>query len=78
MKITVEDGYLTIKGEQKEEEDEDEWWSSRRYGYYDASLMLPDDAKADEIKAEMKNGVLTITIPRTERPKKDVKEIQVM
>ncbi|XP_019170047.1 PREDICTED: 26.5 kDa heat shock protein, mitochondrial [Ipomoea nil] len=82
LKITVEDGYLTIKGEHKEEEeggdDDDEVWSSRRYGFYDASLMLPDDAKADEIKAEMKNGVLTITIPRTEQPKKNVKEIQVM
>nr|GMD05598.1 26.5 kDa heat shock protein, mitochondrial [Ipomoea batatas] len=82
LKITVEDGYLTIKGEHKEEDeggdDEDELWSSRRYGFYDASVMLPDDAKADEIKAEMKNGVLTITIPRTEQPKKNVKEIQVM
>ncbi|XP_031132172.1 26.5 kDa heat shock protein, mitochondrial isoform X2 [Ipomoea triloba] len=82
LKITAEDGYLTIKGEHKEEEEggdeDDELWSSRRYGFYDASVMLPDDAKADEIKAEMKNGVLTITIPRTEQPKKNVKEIQVM
>ncbi|MCD7467443.1 hypothetical protein HAX54_004874 [Datura stramonium] len=81
VKITVEDGILTIKGEHKEEKEEgsdDEFWSSRSYGYYNNSIFLPEDAKADEIKAEMKDGVLTITIPRSERPKKDVKEIQVM
>ncbi|KAL2555143.1 26.5 kDa heat shock protein [Forsythia ovata] len=83
LKITVEDGVLTIKGEHKEEEEEgsesdDEYLSSRRsYGYYNSSVILPDDAKVDEVSAEMKDGVLNITIPRTEKPKKDVKEIEV-
>lgn len=60
VKITVEDGILTIKGEHKEEEEEgsdDEYWSSRSYGYHNTSLMLPDDAKLDAIKAEMKDGI---------------------
>lgn len=81
VKITVEDGILRIKGEHKEEQEEgsdDEFWSSTSYGYYDNSIVLPEDAKVDEIKAEMKDGVLTLTIPRTERPNKDVKEIQVL
>lgn len=80
VKITVEDGILTIKGEHKEEEEEgsdDEYWSSRSYGYHNTSLMLPDDAKLDDIKAEMKDGILTITVPRIERQGKDVKEIQI-
>lgn len=79
IKVTVDDGVLTIKGEHKEEEegnDDDEHWSSF-YGYYNTSMLLPDDAKVDEIKAEMKNGVLTVVIPRTQSPKKDVKEISV-
>ncbi|KAL5712675.1 hypothetical protein ACHQM5_014821 [Ranunculus cassubicifolius] len=81
IKITVEDGVLHIKGEHKEEDedgtdDEEEHWSS--YGYYNASLFLPDDAKADEIKAQLKDGVLRIVIPRTERPKKDVKEVEIL
>ncbi|OIS96007.1 PREDICTED: 26.5 kDa heat shock protein, mitochondrial-like [Nicotiana attenuata] len=82
VKITVENGVVTIKGEHKEEQEEgsdDEFWSSSRsYGYYNNSIVLPEDAKVDEIKAEMKDGVLTIVIPKTEIPKKDVKEIQVM
>ena len=80
VKITIDDGVLKIKGEhkeEKEEEDDDEYWSSSSYGYYDTNLVLPDDAKADEIKAELKDGVLTITIPRTQQQKKDVKQISV-
>ncbi|XVF74733.1 hypothetical protein PTKIN_Ptkin13bG0135600 [Pterospermum kingtungense] len=69
VKITIEDGVLTIKGEHKEEKEEgseDEQWSARSYGYYNTSLVLPDDAKVDEIKAELKDGVLSIIVPRTE------------
>lgn len=79
IKVTVDDGVLTIKGEHKEEEegcDEDDHWASF-YGYYNTSFLLPDDAKVDEIRAEMKHGVLTIIVPRIERSKKDVKEISV-
>ncbi|XP_030457562.1 26.5 kDa heat shock protein, mitochondrial [Syzygium oleosum] len=80
VKITVHDGILMIKGEHKREEEEGsdgEYWSAETYGYYNTSLTLPEDAKADEIKAELKDGVLTIVIPRTERPKKDAKEVKV-
>lgn len=80
VKITVEDGVLRIRGEHKEvdeEESDDEFFSAMRYGYYDYTVVLPEDAKVDEIKAEIKDGVLTIVIPRTETPKKDVKEVQI-
>lgn len=80
VRITVEDGVLTIKGqhkEEKEEEGDDEFWSARSYGYYNTSLVLPEDAKPDEIKAELKDGILTITVPRTEKPKKETKEVQI-
>ncbi|XWS16447.1 hypothetical protein CRYUN_Cryun34aG0088300 [Craigia yunnanensis] len=79
VKITIDDGVLTIKGEHKEEEEgsDDEYWSARRYGYYNTSLVLRDDAKVDEIKAELKDGVLSVIIPKPEQPKKDVKEVQI-
>lgn len=82
LKIIVEDGVLTIKGEHKEVEEDhggsdDESWTSSKYGYYNASLVLPEDAKADEVKAELKDGVLSITVPRTEKPKNNVKEVQI-
>lgn len=83
VNITIGDGVLTIKGEHKEEkeeggdDDDNEYFSSSSYGYYNTSLVLPDDAKVDEIKAELKDGVLSVTIPRSEKPKKDVKQVNV-
>ncbi|XP_065868558.1 26.5 kDa heat shock protein, mitochondrial isoform X2 [Euphorbia lathyris] len=77
LKITIDDGVMIIKGESKEEEEDDEHWSMRRYGYYNTSVVLPDDVKTDEIKAELRNGVLHITIPRTHQPKKDPKEVPI-
>ncbi|KAL5072486.1 hypothetical protein RYX36_011470 [Vicia faba] len=76
VNITVGDGVLTIKGEHKEENDNNEYWSSS-YGYYNTSMVLPDDAKVDEIKAELKDGVLVVTIPRCEKVKEDVKHVHV-
>ncbi|CAI0422450.1 unnamed protein product, partial [Linum tenue] len=80
LKITVDDGVLTIKGEHKEEAQgggDDEFWSARSYGFYHTTVLLPEDAKADDIRAELKDGLLQITVPRTERPKDAVKEVQI-
>ncbi|XP_051119577.1 26.5 kDa heat shock protein, mitochondrial [Andrographis paniculata] len=80
VKITVEDGVLCIRGEHKEEEeasDDEHWAAASSYGYYNASVVLPEDAKAEEITAEIKDGVLSIVIPKSQSAKKDVKEIRV-
>ncbi|GFY96964.1 hypothetical protein Acr_11g0012700 [Actinidia rufa] len=73
--------WLQTKEEEEEEERNKTLMTSNRvamsYGYYDTTILLSEDAKVDEIKAEMKDGMLTIFIPRTEAPKKDVKEIQI-
>ncbi|KAI8020348.1 hypothetical protein LOK49_LG04G02561 [Camellia lanceoleosa] len=80
--LYVEDGVLTIKGEHKEEveegSDDEQYLSARSFGYFiDTCIVLPEDAKVDEIKAQMKDGVLTIIIPRIEKPKKEVKEVPI-
>ncbi|KAK1436806.1 hypothetical protein QVD17_02589 [Tagetes erecta] len=80
VKITVEDGMLFIRGEHKDEEEgseDDEFWSTASYGFYNTSLMLPEDAKVEEIKAEMKDGVLHVVIPKDETKKKEIKEVHV-
>lgn len=80
LKITIADGYLMIRGQHKEEQedssDDDEWYAGI-YGYYNTSLLLPEDAKVEEIRAELKDGILTLTIPRSEIKKKDVKEVEI-
>ncbi|CAI9772034.1 unnamed protein product [Fraxinus pennsylvanica] len=70
VKVSVEDNILVIKGQHKKEEEKDEGWSSRGYSSYDTRLRLPDNCEKDKVKAELKNGVLYISIPKTKVEKK--------
>lgn len=66
--ITVEDDTLTIKAEKKEEKEEKEtgrYLSERRYGLCARSFRLPSNVDRDGITACMKNGVLTLTLPKS-------------
>ncbi len=67
VEINFNDGTLTIKGEKQVERDEkeqDEHIIERRFGKFVRSYTLPRAIDADAIKAEMKNGVLTVTVPK--------------
>lgn len=70
--VTVEDGVLQIRGEKKSEREEkgDSWYfSERQFGSFSRSFRLPSDADADGVKAEIKDGVLTVTVPKKALPK---------
>ncbi|KAE8727356.1 Small heat shock protein [Hibiscus syriacus] len=69
VKVYVEEDVLVIKGEQKKEESHDDWTNSN-YSSYDTRLQLPDNCDKDKIKAELKNGVLFISIPKTKVERK--------
>ncbi|XP_010053470.2 small heat shock protein, chloroplastic isoform X1 [Eucalyptus grandis] len=75
VKVSVEQNTLTIKGEgEKESEEEEE--SGRRYS---SRLDLPPNLyKLGEIKAEMKNGVLKVVVPKVkEEERKDVFQVNI-
>jgi len=64
-----------VRGEKKhEEEDKGENYHrlERHYGSFCRAFMLPNDVKADEIEAVYKDGVLLLTVPKSEtsKPKK--------
>lgn len=68
VKVLYEDGALTIKGERKVEKEvkgEKVHRTERYYGAFERSFAVPDDVDAKLIKAEAKDGVLTIHLPRT-------------
>ncbi|CAL5059660.1 unnamed protein product [Urochloa decumbens] len=80
VRVAVEDGVLVIEGEKREQggeegDDGGEWWAATS-GYH-ASLLLPDDARAEGITAEVKDGVLYVTVPRTGESKRNVTEVKV-
>lgn len=71
--IEISDNQIKIKGELKEEikeESENLYRSEFRYGKFLRTVQLPSNVKEDEAKAEFKDGLLKINIPKTEERKK--------
>ena len=81
VKVEVEDDrVLHISGERNmEKEDKNDTWHrvERSSGKFMRRFRLPENAKLDQIKASMENGVLTVTIPKLEVKKPDVKAIEI-
>ncbi|KAK9998766.1 hypothetical protein SO802_018369 [Lithocarpus litseifolius] len=81
VKVEVEDDrVLQISGERKmEKEEKKETWHrvERSSGKFLRRFRLPENAKMDQVKAAMENGVLTVTVPKVEVKKPDVKSIEI-
>ena len=72
IKITLQDNVLTLKGERKQEKEEKDtnfYRMERYYGSFARSFSLPTVVQADKIKASYKDGILNITLPKTEEVK---------
>jgi len=74
VRVTVENGVLTITGERKfEKEEKGKRWHrvERAYGSFARSFALPDDGDAAKVNAEFKEGVLKVRVTKSEaaRPK---------
>jgi HSP20 family protein len=70
--ISVQGNTLTISGEKKHEEEKKEkgyYYAERSYGSFRRDLTLPADVDSTKIDAACKDGVLTITLPKSERAK---------
>jgi HSP20 family protein len=83
VKVEVEEGrVLKISGERsREKEERNEKWHrmemERSTGKFLRRFRLPDNAKADQVKAGMENGVLTVTVPKEEVKKPEAKAIEI-
>ena len=72
VQINVTGEVLTIKGESKhDEEKKDRSWHIReqRWGAFERSVRLPTGVLPDRAKADFENGILTITLPKSEEVK---------
>ncbi len=70
--ISLHDGVLSISGERKSEEkheDSEVYRSERFFGRFQRSITLPAPVSADKVKAQYKEGILTVTLPKTEEAK---------
>ena len=81
VKVEVEDDKVVrISGERKiEKEDKNDTWHCVEHssGKFLRSFKLSENAKMDEIKAVMENGVLIVTVPKVEAKKLEVKAIEI-
>jgi HSP20 family protein len=80
VEVKLSEGTLTIKGEKKEEKEEkkkDYYLSERHYGSFQRSFSVPDGVDAEKIEATFKNGVLTVTLPKTAEAQKKEKKIEI-
>lgn len=66
IELFVEDGMLTVRGERKNEtEDKDRGYSERYYGRFERRIALPSNVDQEGAKADFRDGVLTVTLPKT-------------
>lgn len=81
VKVEVEDGrVLQISGERSREQEEknDKWHRvERSSGKFMRRFRLPENTKMDQIRASMENGVLTVTVPKEDVKKPEVKAIDI-
>ena len=65
--LSVSEHVLTLQGEKREEREEQGesyYFSERSYGAFSRSFRLPPDADGGRVEADLKDGVLTIRVPR--------------
>lgn len=70
--VELHEGMLSIRGEkrsEREEKKEQRRYVERSYGSFSRTLRLPPDADGEHLNATFKEGVLTLTIPKTEEAK---------
>jgi len=78
--VSVRDGLLTISGEKKVVKEENELGyhrTERSYGCFSRDIALPDMVETDSIGANFKNGVLTVTLPKTKKAVEQSRKIPV-
>ena len=78
--INLDNYVLTISSEKKEEQKEDKDNYTRReflYTSFSRSFTLPKTVDIDKIKADYKNGILTVTLPKKEEEAKLTKQIKI-
>ena len=72
IEVSLHNGSLSVSGERKSEskhEDAEVYRAERFFGRFQRTITLPTDVAGDKVKADYKDGILTITLPKTEEAK---------
>lgn len=80
IEVKVANGLLTIKGEKQEDKEEkkkDYYMRERSFGSFERNFQVPDGVETDRIEASFKNGVLSVTLPKSAAAQQAEKKITV-
>lgn len=80
IEVSVHDGLVSIKGQKQSEREEkgDTWFfSERQFGSFSRSFRLPADAEGDKIAANLKDGVLSISVPKSAPEIPEARKVQI-
>ena len=80
IELSVDKGVVSVKGEKKssrEEKGETWYFSERQYGAFQRSFRVPADADETGVSADLKDGVLTITVPKKAPEKASAKTVKI-
>jgi HSP20 family protein len=81
VKVTVENGVLTLQGERRQEKEEKGkkyHRVERSYGSFVRSFTLPESVDEGTVKAEYKDGMLNLHLPKTEKVKPKSIDVKVL
>lgn len=80
VKVTLDDGCLTIRGEREKKEEEKKkrfHRVERSYGKYVRSFRIPEEVDEEQIDAQFDKGVLTVHLPKGQEAGREEKEIAI-
>jgi HSP20 family protein len=72
IEVSLHEGSLSISGERKSEQkhqNADVYRAERFFGRFQRTVVLPTPVASDKVKAQYKDGILTVTLPKTEEAK---------
>jgi HSP20 family protein len=78
VEVLLDGDVLALRGEKRSEtEDKGRQFSERFYGRFERRIALGTEIEEDKIEARFKNGVLTVTMPKTERAQSKARRIAI-
>jgi HSP20 family protein len=78
IEVLLDDNTLTLLGERvAETEDSERRFSERFYGRFERRIPLGYDIEQDNVRAEFRNGVLTVTLPKSEQARSKARRVQI-
>ncbi|WP_018097051.1 Hsp20/alpha crystallin family protein [Sinorhizobium meliloti] len=78
VELSLSEGVLSLRGEKRAEtEDEENQFSERYYGRFERRIPLGYEVDESRVNATFRNGVLTVTLPKTEQARSKAKRIAI-